>query len=401
MSEKLEIKLGELLNSLSYSLDIAENRYYGHSRRTAYIAYNIARKIGLDNKDIMDIYYASLIHDIGMAGYMSNYSIIDIHYRKDLKMKHCKLGSEIIEELPLSPNISKYILYHHENLIGSGPFGLKGDEIPLGSQIIHLADYFEIFFMRKLDFSQHSYNIGIFTKWLKEYRDTVFSGELSHILLDLLKTEKFWLDLKLENLGSALNIIEKDNPTTIDIYELSSISETFSLIIDAKSRFTYEHSKGVSKYARDFAKYLAYDDIMVEKLTIAANLHDIGKFVVPSDILEKPKKLSDEEFLIMKSHVYYSKLILNQIEGLEDIAEWAGNHHEKLNGKGYPEKLDERDLTKEDQVIALADIYQALVEDRPYRKGMETKKALGIMDNMAKGGYISSIMLGDFRQLVL
>ncbi len=79
----------------------------------------------------------------------------------------------------------------------------------------------------------------------------------------------------------------------------------------------------------------------------------------------------------MKSHVYYSKLILNQIEGLEDIAEWAGNHHEKLNGKGYPEKLDERDLTKEDQVIALADIYQALVEDRPYRKGMETKKSPG------------------------
>ncbi|NMB08339.1 MAG: HD domain-containing protein, partial [Tissierellia bacterium] len=150
-----------------------------------------------------------------------------------------------------------------------------------------------------------------------------------------------------------------------------------------------------------FAQYLGYDEIMVEKLTIAANLHDIGKFIVPLEILEKPKKLNSMEFLTMKSHVYYTKLILKQIEGLEDIAEWAGNHHEKLNGKGYPERLDENSLTKEDQIIAFADIYQALIEDRPYRKGMAPKKAIDIMKNMANKGYICNRMLGDFKQLVL
>lgn len=401
VQEKLEIKLGQLLNSLSYALDISENRYYGHSRRTAYIAYHIALNMGLEHEDIMDIYYASLIHDIGMAGHMSSFSVMDIHYKENLKKEHCSFGYKILKKLPLNQEIKEYILYHHEEWDGTGPFGLKGHEIPLASQIIHLADYFELFFIRKFDFNTDSYDKGVFDKWLNSHSNTMFNNDICHTLKDLMSKEKFWLDLQPQNINSVLNIIEPNADTILDIHGLHSISEAFSMLIDAKSKFTYEHSKGVSNYASNFAAYLGYNPLMVEKLAIAANLHDIGKFIVPLDILEKPKKLSSQEFLTMKSHVYYTKLILRQIEGLEDIAEWAGNHHEKLNGKGYPEKLDENSLTKEDQIIAFADIYQALIEDRPYRKGLSPKEAINIMEGMASRGYICSSMLRDFEQLVL
>lgn len=216
----------------------------------------------------------------------------------------------------------------------------------------------------------------------------------------VIETEKFWLDLKPENLRQVLDIIEPGKNIYIGIFEIKSIAESFSMLIDSKSNYTFEHSKGVANITRKFATYLGYDQLTIDKLEIAANLHDIGKLVVPSDILEKPAQLSKAEFEIIKSHPYYTKLILNQIEGIEGIAGWAGNHHEKLNGKGYPEKLDYNSITIEDQIIALADIYQALTENRPYRSGMSPQKAIDIMRNMADGGYISSNMVSDLKQLV-
>ncbi|HHV27647.1 MAG TPA: HD domain-containing protein [Tissierellia bacterium] len=397
---KLSIKLGQLISSLSLALDISENRYFGHSRRTAYIAYSIAVEMGLSEKEIIDIYYGALIHDIGMAGQMAEYTVKEIHFDNKLKKEHCELGGDIVSKLPLDREVIKYITYHHEEWNGDGVFGLKKDEIPLPAQIIHISDYFELFFLRKLEKSEGNPDIDTIKKWLDSSRDKNFKGELCDILLSIMEKEKFWLDLKFKNIRQVLDLIEPGKNTCIDMYGLKKISEAFSIIIDSKSPFTYRHSQGISNLTRKFAIYLGYSPRMIEKLEIAANLHDLGKLTVPNDILEKPGKLTKDEFRIIKSHPYYTKLILKQVEGLEDIAEWAGNHHEKLNGKGYPEKLNYETLTREDQIIALADIYQALTEDRPYRKGMEANRAIDIMLNMADNHYISKELLLDFKQLV-
>lgn len=396
-----EVKLGQLLTSLSYALDIAENRYYGHSRRTAYISYNLAREMGLDPKDIMNAYYAALIHDIGMAGHMAKYTIMDIHYKEDLLKEHCKFGYEILKGLPINTGIDKYVLYHHENWDGSGPYGLRRDEIPLIAQIIHLADYFELFFTREANFSAPSHIGDSYIKWLSEYKNKRFNPLICDAFLDLARKEKFWWDMQSENLDTVVGLIDPAKDIGLNIGELHQISKTFSLLIDAKSNYTYEHSKGVSKYVNMFAKHLGYDEFMVDKLTIAADLHDIGKFVVPSAILDKPGNLNQEEFIVMKSHVYYTKLILKQIDGLEDIAEWAGNHHEKLNGEGYPERLDGNTLTQEDQIVAFADIYQALTEDRPYRPGMTAKKSTAILEKMVGRGHLCGNLFREFKQMVL
>lgn len=401
IQNKIEIKLGQLLSSLSYALDIAENRYYYHSKRTGYIAYSIAMNMGLKEEDIIDIYYASLIHDIGMTGKLSRFSVLEIHHDEVLKKQHCAFGYDILDKLPFHDNIKKYVLYHHEKWDGTGPYGLKGVQTPLAAQIIHISDYFELYFIRKVDIGVENKDINAINRWLDSYKNIVFDRYLCDQLLEVIKKDKFWLDLKSENIEQALKIIEPGKNIYIDIFDLHKISEAFSMLIDAKSKFTYEHSQGVSSITNSFATYLGYNPITIEKLTIAADLHDIGKFVIPLNILEKPGKLTKKEFDIIKSHAYYTKLILKQIEGIEDIGEWAGNHHEKLNGKGYPEKLDETKLTREDQIIAFADIYQALTEDRPYRKGLLPSKAIDIMMDMAEKGYIDKAMLLDFKHVVL
>ena len=399
-NDRLNIKLGQLISSLSLGLDIAENRYFGHSRRTAYISYNIAKTMGLREEDIIDTYYSSLVHDIGMSGQLAHYSVEEIHQKKDLIMEHCYLGSKIVKKLPLNPDVSNYLLYHHEEWNGNGPYGLKGDEIPISSQIIHFADCIDISYTKRIGNIGEKIDIDEIKKFVDNHKNEMFKGEICEAFLPIIETEKFWLDLKPENLRQVLDIIEPGKNIYIGIFEIKSIAESFSMLIDSKSNFTFEHSKGVANITRKFATYLGYDQLTIDKLEIAANLHDIGKLVVPSDILEKPAQLSKAEFEIIKSHPYYTKLILNQVEGIEEIAEWAGNHHEKLNGKGYPEKLDYSSITIEDQIIALADIYQALTENRPYRNGMNPQKAIDIMKDMAGEGYISLSMVSDLKQLV-
>lgn len=401
MDQKLRIRLGQLLSSFSFALDVAENRYYNHSRRTAYIANCIAEEMELDKEDLIDIYYTSLIHDIGMAGYLSRHNVERIHFDKELKRDHCYTGYKILEKLPLKDRMKEYILYHHEEWQGTGPFGLKGEKIPLVCQIISLADYFELFFLRRIEDESYIVNLDQISRWLEANKNKRFNEDICQVFYEVTKKEKFWFDLRPTNIEQALRDIEPGKNVCIDMDDLFKISEAFAMLIDSKSRFTYEHTKGISEIVGNFASYLGYNPIMVKKLVIAANLHDIGKFVIPSEILEKPGKLDYKEFQRIKSHAYYTKLILKQVEGLEDIAEWAGNHHEKLNGTGYPEKLDWQRISREDQIITLADIFQALTEDRPYREGMTPRKAMDIMEDMAGRGDICKEMLSHFKQVVL
>ena len=119
------------------------------------------------------------------------------------------------------------------------------------------------------------------------------------------------------------------------------------------------------------------------EMKIAAALHDLGKLAISNAILDKPGKLDDREMETMKSHTYYTTMALRKIEGFERITRWAGNHHEKLDGSGYPFGYDHAALTFEERLMGCLDIYQALTEDRPYRDGMGHDKALSILREQA------------------
>ena len=123
-------------------------------------------------------------------------------------------------------------------------------------------------------------------------------------------------------------------------------------------------------------------------MKIAGYLHDLGKIVIPVSILEKAGPLDDNERMIMNSHTYFTYKILSSVKGLEDINNWASFHHEKLDGTGYPFHLKADQLDNMSRIMMIADIFTALREDRPYRKGLENIQAKNILAGMVKSGKI-------------
>ncbi|HTX29832.1 MAG TPA: HD-GYP domain-containing protein [Solirubrobacteraceae bacterium] len=165
-----------------------------------------------------------------------------------------------------------------------------------------------------------------------------------------------------------------------DDARLDRIAEAFARVIDAKSPFTARHSQRVAELADGIAEVLDFDADERRTLRRAALLHDIGKLAISNRILDKPGKLTDEEFLAVKTHPVHTLRILERAPCFADLAELAANHHEKLDGSGYPRSLCAGELDLPMRVLAVADVYEALTADRPYRGPLPAEAALAIID---------------------
>ena len=395
------ISLKNIISALSLSLDLTDNndnkfeniidhnlihnnsnhRFSNHSTCTTYIALKIGHALKLNKNILFNIYIASMIHDIGTQ------NIFDKSHNSEWYIKqHCIIGSEIIQRIPCLIQVYDIIRYHHENYDGTGPMKLKNNLIPIEAQILRIADLIEI----QLNFdSPPLTQSSTIIKWVKSNSGTIFSSEIVDAFVDLSKPEAFWLDLfNVPSMNFLLEDMIPKNDIFVTLNEFQDIADVFATIIDNKSSFTAEHSKEIALLTYNVSKYLGYDEEKCLKMKIAALLHDIGKLAIPTKILDKPAPLTDEEFSIIKSHTYYTKLILDKIDNIQDISLWASSHHEKLNGEGYPRKLTEKDLPEECRIIGVCDIYQSLTADRPYRKGLYMYEAFDILDNMVSRNFI-------------
>ena len=171
------------------------------------------------------------------------------------------------------------------------------------------------------------------------------------------------------------------------------ISELFRNIIDFRSRFTATHSSGVAACASALSRLFGLTEMEIELMEITGNLHDLGKLVIPNSILNKPGKLTKEEFALMKQHTYFTYIVLMTVGGIRNIAEWAAFHHEKLDGTGYPFHVDGKELDVKSRILAVADMFTALAEDRPYRLGMGKDEILSILrDGRDKNALDSNVV---------
>lgn len=167
--------------------------------------------------------------------------------------------------------------------------------------------------------------------------------------------------------------------------QFSSFVRAFSTALDARDPSTQEHSLNVANLAQGIGYHLGLDFDKLDRLRVAGLLHDVGKIGTPEAVLKKPGRLDPDEFSVMKEHAAYSLQILSQIEFTDeykDLAIIASLHHEKLDGSGYPYGLKADELNLETRILAVADIYHAMTQDRVYRLGMPISKAIGIIDEM-------------------
>ena len=371
-----------LMKALSMALELTVNGMSTHHWRTAFIADCIAKELKVDEMKRQEVVYAALIHDIGAVSNWEERKLLRTMDNTDRIYLHAEEGYQLLLLSKRFKKLAEPVRYHHDNWCGGNPSGLFAEGIPLASRIIHLADRIEV--------SIHP-NTYIFDQknrildYIEEKSGTAFEPKLVEAFQQCAKAEAFWLDLinasYKEVFFGSLDVYGSISYTLEDVTE---IAEIFSIIIDKTSRYTARHSRGVAEVAAYLADQLGFSADEVKAMRIAGLLHDLGKLAIPNKILEKPDKLTEAEYLLIKQHTYYTYRILQRIDNFETIAQWAAYHHETLDGTGYPFRINGESLSLGSKILAVADVFTALTEDRPYRESLSEEKVKDIMGKMVK-----------------
>lgn len=363
MLKELSVNFGNFLLSLSDAIDLASPKIALHQMRTAFIAWQIAKAATLSKERIENLFIASLFHDIGA---LSLEDKIKIHDFEEVNVEpHCILGEALFDSTPLFAPAKKIVRYHHKpcrlwNSIIDTPDAFD-------SQILFLADYLE----RKIDRNQFIlHQVDDLNAKIASSSGNLIHDDIVNLFLEISGREDLWLDLSSPRLYSILLHSGPFRKSETDYDNLFSIAGLFRNTIDFKSRFTATHSTGVAECAVILSRIFGLTDNEIKQIEIAGYFHDLGKFVVPNSILEKPDKLTKDEFAVIRQHTYFTYSVLNTIGGLDHIAEWAAFHHEKLDGSGYPFHVKSEKINTGSRIMSIADIFTAIAEDRPYRKGM-------------------------------
>lgn len=416
------INLSEVVGALSYALDITEGQPVGHSLRCCWIGMHVGMRLGLPEADLSDLYYTLLLKDIGCSSnaaricqlyladdlnFKAGYKSVDsglpeilrfllahtgrdsgiverlqamIHVARnggeisrELIETRCQRGAEIARSMRFSDAVAQGILDLDEHWDGTGqPVGMAGSRISLFGRVALMAQVADVFFIR----SGAKAAIGE----VKARAGRWFDPDLAAILEDIGQDRQFWAPLLDNDLHSLVVDLEpKSLMRAVDEDYLDDIAAGFARVVDAKSPFTAGHSDRVALFADLIAEELEYTPDRRRWIRRAALLHDIGKLGVSNSVLDKNGKLDDEEWASIKRHPELGRIILSKISALQDLARVAGGHHERLDGKGYPDGVKAAEIDLDTRIVTTADIFDALTADRPYRKAMPVSQAFEIM----------------------
>jgi HD-GYP domain-containing protein (c-di-GMP phosphodiesterase class II) len=423
--------LQEILVSLSFALDLTEGAVPGHTIRSGLLAIRVALAAGLDEKIISDLYYASLLKDVGCssnsarmcqivggddrvvkagakladwtrpfrpklatlkllweqvlpgASMLSRSAriaklAVDQHKNnRELIELRCDRGALIVQKLGLGTAASIGVRHLDEHWNGGGyPAGLEGSDIPVISRLMGIAQHLDVFCMNQGPQAAIDTLIERSGRW--------FDPDLTAAAVSLDKARRlfqFCLPYDpIDDTRTAILRLCPDSQARLSALDIDSICETFADVVDAKSPFTFRHSIGVMYAAVAIGKVLGLSARRMQTLRRAALLHDLGKLGISNTILDKPTKLTDAELEIVKAHPGMSAEILSYIGAFREISILAGEHHEKLDGSGYPAGLCAKQLSLESRLLAVADVYVALSEKRPYREALPSSQVTAIMD---------------------
>ena len=389
------INITKFIQSFSTAVDYLEHEFVDirpyHGRRVAVLANRMGKAAGLDADELYGMTQGALLHDCALSEYLKDENVNDkLPGLERVYSAHCLAGEKMLSVLPLYSAAAGTVLYHHERADGTGALGKPAGEVPLRAQLVHLADMLDVEF----SFFDGGDRFAEAAAWVKENTGTMFSPESAELFAGAVDAELL-NSLAGDNCKAMLDSLEQDVSIDIPTSTLVEMSRLFAQITDYKSPFTRRHSMGIAEKARRMGEYYGYAGEEADKLYIAGALHDVGKLLVTNDILEKPGKLTPDEYKTIQNHAMGTWNLLYGIDGMEDITSWAANHHEKLDGSGYPYGKKADELGRNERLLACLDIYQALVEDRPYKKGFSHEDSMGILRKMGNEGQLDAGIIDD------
>jgi len=416
------VRLSEIISGLSYALDVTEGMPTGHSARACAIGMRVAAVAGVPEHELSSLYYALLLKDAGCSANAAALSelfgsddrefkrarkgtdfrafrvkapaafrstlpdaplparvrrLISIARRgaettEALYTVRCERGAEIARMIELPESTAQAIRSLDEHWDGGGtPYGLRGDQIPLAARIMALVGVVEV----------HVAMAGVDAALdvAGERSGTWFDPSLVAALLTTRGDREFWSSLHGDAVEVVVGYEPADRALLADDAGLDRVAEAFAAVVDAKSPFTGEHSQGVARIAVSIASTLGLDREATRDLRRAALLHDLGKLGVSNLILDKRDRLDAAEWAEIRRHPELTERILARIPPFRAFATDAGAHHERIDGRGYHRGVSGDQLGWMPRILAVADVFEALTADRPYRAGLAAGDALDVM----------------------
>ena len=389
IGDDVSIPLFDMMDSLSTALDLINPALSEHHKLTCYVTSCIAEEMGVDDDTFNALFSAAILHDIGAIALADRMRLLE--FEVSSAHLHGELGALLLSKFPPFGKFASLVKFHHVPWLDGEGASFRGETVPWGSHMIHLADRIAVLINpKKPVFDQ----VPDVRERISGLSGATFMPEMVDAFLETSRREVFWLDFIHHNMVKVLKRKSRLPNVTLNLDGLLAMSRFYALIIDTRSRFTATHSSGVAASAEKLAELSGLDDSQAKKVRIAGYLHDIGKLAVPEAILEKNGALDLTEWRTIRSHTYYTFEILDAVEGLQDIAAWAADHHEHLNGEGYPFRHTEGKLALESRILAVADVFTALTEDRPYRAGMEAGKVRTILGEMVTAHKLDAEVVG-------
>ena len=419
-----QLTFSSILAALSYALDLTEGASPGHALRSCLVGMRIGRAMGLTEDQLCDLYYALLLKDAGCSSNATRmYQIVGgdeirakafsktidyerlewkqirfllrhVHSKEKaavrLKaigtmLKHssenakllirlrCEQGATVVRDLGLGQGTAEAIYNLDEHWNGAGyPNHLTGVAIPMLARIASLSQTVEVFYS--------DYGPASALDTIQRRSGRWFDPEVVRAAVPLMRTGTLWEGIGREDLREYVALLEpRSHSMAAEPATINSICVAFAGVIDAKSHSTYMHSTEVARIAVEIGLCLNLQQTQLTMLHRAGLLHDIGKLSVPNSILDKPGKLTGDEWSCIQQHPRYTYEILSRVPTFGEIAELAAAHHEKLDGSGYYRGLKADQLSAMQRILTVADMYEALSAARPYRGPMSPEDVLNIL----------------------
>jgi len=422
------LRLADLLAGLSIVADMGYGLPVGEAMRSCLVGVALARKLGLAEHEVADTFYTSLLQHIGCIGFSHEMSVVfgdeltmnragaktDFADPKDIvatlipesthglpplqrvkaaafiaargrafgrsyNTSACEIASQTARRIGLPDSVQRCLYEAREWWNGGGsPRGLKGEEILLPARIARVAGEAALF----EDMGDRELAVHALKRRAGGMLDPTlvaeFIADASAILSEA-------------NAGDArvrILSVEPEPVIETDLVDLPQVAAAFGDLADLKTPFTHGHSKGVARLAKAAAERLRLDTESVRRLHVAASLHDIGRIGVSDAVWEKPGPLTSAEWEQVRLHAYHSERILATSQALAPMAALAGMHHERLDGSGYHRGCRAHDITPAARVLAAADAFQAMTEERPHREAFTGQRAAEELRMAARTGQL-------------
>lgn len=365
MNDSRSISLVEAVLCLSSAIDLISPAVANHHRQVSCLAGLVAAETGMSDSMRLEVAVAGLLHDVGAFSLKERLDLLDFELTHP--HEHAQRGYLLLKTFSPLARVARLVQHHHVPWDNGKGVSFRGEPVTVGSRIIHLADRVSVL----VNDSQPVLNqVERISATVRQQSGVMFDPVIVEAFLSVAGREYVWLELTSHALEQqiAASLGEADYP--LSLQTLNELSKLFSRIIDFRSSFTALHSSGVAAVAERVAQFQGLTPDERLKIRISGNLHDLGKLSVPREILEKRDPLSTSDHNIIKSHSYHTYQALTPLKQLGEIRTWASFHHERPDGSGYPFHVKGDALDEGCRIVAIADIFTALTENRPYRPGM-------------------------------